>query len=588
MFPTEGDSHLPELEDYEILEQVGSGGMGIVYKARHRQRNRIVALKIIRKDRLSHPEAVARFRREAVAAARLSHPNIVLLFDSDAEGDVHYLAMEYVNGVTLQEVVDSQGPLPINQAHDFLRQAALGLQHAHEQKLIHRDVKPSNLMVTGNVLKILDMGVARLHQLQNAPEETITTLTQHGTVIGTPDFIAPEQLENPHGADIRADLYSLGCTAYFILSGKVPFDGGTLIQKLDRQRWEVPPSVEQLRPEIPAALGAVVRRLMAKKPDERFQTPGELADALEELTRTGAIAALAKRAPLMPAARLIGHRDAVASLCFLGDSKHLASGGRDRSLRVWTVAEGREVRRQDMPREVKALAVKPQGASLLVAAGVTLRLIDAMTGEDQQRLSGHLDAVRALAFSADGKWIASGSDDRTVRLWDGQTGRPVQRLAKHVDVVTGVSFAPDGKALLSSGRDQLLVEWEAPGGRLGREYAVPRGAVTGVVVCPDGRHIVSAHFDTTLRLWDRETGREMRRLQGHRQMVTAVACSSAGVLASAGNDRVLRLWDMESGAETAHGEGHEAAITCVTFAPDDRLVATGGADGVICLWKVGE
>src|SRR5205823_2133869 len=114
----EGEEHLPELEDYEILEQIGVGGMGIVYKARHRQRNRIVALKIIRKDRLSHPEAVARFRREAIAAARLSHPNIVLLFDTDAEGDVHYLAMEFVNGVTLQQVVDTQGPLPIDQAHD--------------------------------------------------------------------------------------------------------------------------------------------------------------------------------------------------------------------------------------------------------------------------------------------------------------------------------------------------------------------------------------------------------------------------------------------------------------------------------------
>jgi WD40 repeat protein len=478
--------------------------------------------------------------------------------------------------------------LPIDQAHDFLRQAALGLQHAHEQKLIHRDIKPSNLMVTGNVLKILDMGVARLHQLQNAPEETITTLTQHGTVIGTPDFIAPEQLENPHGADIRADLYSLGCTAYFILTGKVPFDGGTLIQKLDRQRWEVPPSVEQLRPEIPAALGAVVRRLMEKTPDERFQTPGDLADALEELTRTGAIASLPRRAPLRPVVRLTGHRDAVASLCFLGDGKHLVSGGRDRTLRVWTIADGHEVRRQDLPREVTALAVKPQTTSLLVAAGVALRLIDALTGEDQQRLSGHLDAIRALAFSADGKWIASGSDDRTVRLWDGQTGRPVQRLTKHADVVTGVAFAPDGKALLSSSRDQLLVEWEVPGGRLGREYAVPRGAVTGVAVCPDGRHVVSSHFDTTLRLWDRETGREMRRLQGHRQMVTAVACSAAGVLASVGNDRVLRLWDSESGADTAHGEGHEAAITCVAFAPDGRLVATGAADGVICLWKVAE
>src|SRR5262245_40966487 len=266
----------PMLEAYEVLEEIGRGGMGVVYKARHCKRNRIVALKIIRSDRLDHPEAVARFRREARAAARLSHPNIVLLFDSDQEGDIHYLAMEYVPGITLQEFVDKRGALPVAIACDYIRQAALGLQHAHEQKLIHRDIKPANLMITlpqasgvitdpgshaGGVVKILDMGVARLHQIQ---EESITTLTQHGTVLGTPDYIAPEQLEDPHSADIRADLYSLGCTFYFLLSGRVPFPGGTLIQKLDRQRWEVPPSVEQLRPEVPAAVSAIVRRLMAK------------------------------------------------------------------------------------------------------------------------------------------------------------------------------------------------------------------------------------------------------------------------------------------------------------------------------------
>ena len=209
--------------------------------------------------------------------------------------------MEYVPGVTLQELVDQNGPLPIAQACDFVRQTALGLQHAAEQALVHRDVKPANLMILLNVdrstrqaesvgqsalripssalVKILDMGVARLYQLAHLPEESLTTLTRDGSVIGTPDYIAPEQLEDPHGADIRADLYSLGCTFYFLLTGKVPFPGGTLIQKLDRQRKETPLSVDQLRGEIPSAVAAVVRRLMAKAPaDQRDTLKAQLAD----------------------------------------------------------------------------------------------------------------------------------------------------------------------------------------------------------------------------------------------------------------------------------------------------------------------
>ncbi len=308
-------SPLPAVEGYEILGELGRGGMGIVYKARHLGRDRIVAVKVFRRERLAHPEALRRFRREAQAAARLSHPNIVVVYESDQDGDTHFLAMEYVAGITLQNLVEHNGPLPPALACDFVRQAALGLQHAVEQALVHRDIKPANLMVVAPnlappqsgqriplpprpLVKILDMGVARLYQMRDLGEDSLTTLTRNGAVIGTPDYIAPEQLEDPHKADIRADLYSLGCTFYFLLSGRVPFPGGTLIQKLDRQRWETPPSVDQLRPEIPAAVASVVRKLMAKHPDDRYRTPGELADALEQLTRTGVLPAGHQPQPL--------------------------------------------------------------------------------------------------------------------------------------------------------------------------------------------------------------------------------------------------------------------------------------------------
>ncbi len=294
---------LPTLPDFEILGELGRGGMGIVYKARELRKDRLVALKVIRKDRLQHEEAVRRFRREAQAASRLLHPNIVHVFDSDHSGSTHYLVMEFVDGMTLERLVELKGPLTLERACDFVRQTALGLQHAQDMALVHRDIKPTNLMVTppprdgtqrggngglGYQIKILDMGVARVLQLGGqSPSESLSTLTHGGSVIGTADYIAPEQLEDPHGADIRADLYSLGCTFYFLLTGQVPFPGGSLVSKLDKQRWETPTSIHQLRDDVPPAVATLVQKLMAKKPAERFQTPADLVQALDELGRTG-------------------------------------------------------------------------------------------------------------------------------------------------------------------------------------------------------------------------------------------------------------------------------------------------------------
>ena len=268
----------PVLAGYEVLEEIGRGGMGIVYRARHRDSGQVVALKVIRKEKLSSADMVSRFRREALASSRLQHPNLVQVFEADLAGETPFLAIEFVPGLTLQKLVEDGGPLPVALACDFIRQAALGLEHADRMRLVHRDIKPSNIMVLAPVglplpprpvVKILDMGVARLFQSEH--DAPLTTLTRDGSVIGTPDYIAPEQLENPRGVDIRADIYSLGCTLYYLLTGQVPFPGGSLVQKLDRQRWHVAPAVGQLRPDIPSAVAAVVRKLMAKHPDDRFQ-----------------------------------------------------------------------------------------------------------------------------------------------------------------------------------------------------------------------------------------------------------------------------------------------------------------------------
>jgi WD40 repeat protein len=587
----------PLLPNYEMLETLGHGGMGIVYKARDRARGRFVAIKVIRQDRLQHAEAVRRFRREAEAAARLAHPNVVLVYESDHEGDTHFLVMEYVAGVTLQRLLEQEGPQPVALACDYVRQAALGLQHAHEQGLVHRDVKPANLMLSRvaavgggeplRLVKILDMGVARLYQVGSSPVESLTTLTQDGTVIGTADFIAPEQLEDPHGADIRADLYSLGCTFYVLLTGRVPFPGGTLIQKLDRQRWETPPAVDQLRRDVPAAVVAVVRRLMAKKPAERYQTPAELADALQRLAGAGHVAAQARPAPVRALRVLAGHTDAVRAVAVAPDGVLALSGGRDRTARLWDVATGREVRSFAAAAEVNAVAFAPDGGRVLWASGAGVRLADAGSGAEVMRFSGHTDTVKALALFADGTRVVTGGDDRTVRVWDAQSGREVYRFTKHTAAVTCVAVLPGGAQVLSGSRDQALILWDVRTGNEVQRFAAPKGQVLSVAVSADGRHALSGHFDTVARLWEIAGGRELRRLQGHRQMVNAaVFCAGDRRVLTASGDQTLRLWDLDSGCEVGCFEGHTAAVTCVAVSPAGILALSGGADRTLRVWPL--
>jgi serine/threonine-protein kinase len=286
------------LGPYVLLERLGEGGMGEVFKARHQLMNRIVAIKVIRKERLNNPDAVQRFHREIRMAASLDHPHLVRSHDAAQVGDTHFLVMEYAEGVDLHRVVQKSGPLPVGQACMFLRQAALGLQHAHERGLVHRDIKPSNLQVTdrGATVKVLDMGLAR----SRAPEESDRgrpELTQACTVMGTPDYIAPEQIADPRKVDIRADIYSLGCTFYYMLAGRPPFPDGAWEEKLVCHRKVEPTPIEQIRPDVPAGVGAVLRKMMAKRPEDRFAAPAAVADALTPFCGMSGAAAV----PVMPA-----------------------------------------------------------------------------------------------------------------------------------------------------------------------------------------------------------------------------------------------------------------------------------------------
>lgn len=281
---------------YFILDRLGEGGVSEVFKAWDSLRGRIVALKVLRQHLASQSHAVRQFQQELQAVTRLNHPNVVKTFDADQLGHIHYFAMEFIEGTDLDRYVQRHGPLGIEEACDYIRQVAQGLQHAHQLGLVHRDIKPANLFLVNPpltmspltnangpgprrgpdpVVKILDWGLARLQPKPGAAVATagLDLEAEQGALIGTADYIAPEQSQDASLVDIRADIYSLGCTFYFLLTGQPVFPGSSLMQKILQHQQAPPPCVRELRPEVPEDIDHLIQKMLAKQPQERIQIP---------------------------------------------------------------------------------------------------------------------------------------------------------------------------------------------------------------------------------------------------------------------------------------------------------------------------
>ena len=271
------------LGDYVVLDRIGQGGMGQVFKARHKVMKRIVALKTLPSAATNSPRAVQRFHREVEVAARLSHPNIVTAHDAGESHGLHYLVMEHVDGDDLATVVKQRGRLTVKTVIDYILQAAKGLEYAHKQKVIHRDIKPSNLLLDREgTIKVLDMGLARLNQTMGPDQSEQETLTGTGQVMGTIDFLPPEQAENTKQADERSDIYSLGCTLYYLITGQAIYSGDTTVMKILAHRETEIPSLRRELPEVSEQLDAIYQKMVAKKPDDRY---GSMAEVIAELEK---------------------------------------------------------------------------------------------------------------------------------------------------------------------------------------------------------------------------------------------------------------------------------------------------------------
>ncbi len=296
------------LGQYRILDHLGRGGMGRVYKAEHRTLKRLVALKVLAPELLQTERAQSLFLREMQVAARLSHPNVVTALDANEIDGRYFLVLEFVDGPNLDQLVRQHGPLSVGLACDYVSQAACGLQCAHQMGMVHRDIKPANLLVQPRdglpgLVKISDFGLARLHDPNGATSQgpgVGTILIRENTVMGTPDYLSPEQARNLHNTDIRSDVYSLGCTLFYLLTGQVPFPGGTALEKLLRQGTEQPAPFSRFRSDVPEQVQEILNRMMAKRPADRFQDPAEVAAALEPFTVSGPISWAPPPPPPLP------------------------------------------------------------------------------------------------------------------------------------------------------------------------------------------------------------------------------------------------------------------------------------------------
>ena len=308
--PTTPSEVPPELADhprYRVQGQLGAGGMGVVYKAEHVLMGRTVAVKVMAQRFTANAVAVERFRREVRAAAKLAHPNIVTAYDADEAGGRHFLVMEYVEGVSLDRVVNRRGPLPVATACHVVRLAALGLQHAHSKGMVHRDIKPQNVMVNRkSQVKVLDFGLARLASDGELPDgdpggSHHAGVTGTNVVVGTPDYVSPEQARAA-AVDHRSDLYSLGCLFYFALTGRAPFAAATTVyEKVMAHAVEEPPPVTDYRGDLPPGVVAILAKMMAKAPAERYSSASDVAAALQPFAKTSSTPSLVTAVPRLVA-----------------------------------------------------------------------------------------------------------------------------------------------------------------------------------------------------------------------------------------------------------------------------------------------
>jgi WD40 repeat protein/tRNA A-37 threonylcarbamoyl transferase component Bud32 len=580
--------------DYELLEEIAQGGMGVVWKARQVSVNRVVALKMILAGRLAGAAAVKRFRAEAEAAAKLDHPNIVPIYEVGEEEGQHYYTMPLIEGGSLAKQAD-RFPDDPRAAARLMVPIARAVHYAHQRRILHRDLKPGNILLDpAGQPHITDFGLAKqLGGDSDAPAQTAT-----GDIVGTPSYMAPEQAKGVRPLTTAVDVYALGAIFYDLLTGRPPFRADTHLETIRQVVEQEPVRPRLLNPLVDRDLNTICLKCLAKEPDKRFASADALANDIDRWLGGRPIRAR----PIGPGERFVKwakRNSGWASLAAVA-LIILVSGV------IAVFVEWRQAERARGDLEVNdyynriALAEREQTAGNPRRARQLLADCPPKLRDWEWRyLAGRLDAppdpppsslhdrLYCLTFSPDGQRLAGALRDGRVQLWrrDGQPeSDPIWPHDHHE--ATSVVFSPDGRTLLTAGGDARICFCDAADRTVRRVLTGHDGLIMGLAVSPDGRWVASASKDRTVRLWSAEDGSERWRRDDHGNWVHAVAFSPDGSrVASAGHDGTVRVWSAADGAEALVLRGHTDAARCVRYSPDGRRIASGSYDGTVRLWS---
>jgi len=610
---------------FEVVREIGRGGMGVVYLARDPQLHRDVAIKVLDKRLAGDPVARERFCREAKAAAGVGDDHIVAVHQVSGGGDgtPPYFVMQFVEGESLEDRLARETRLPIDEIVRIGMQVAAGLAAAHDKGLIHRDVKPGNILLEKGTdrVKLTDFGLA--HAAQDV------RLTSTGMVAGTPLYMSPEQAR-AEPLDARADLFSLGIVLYEMATGALPFPGNTPYLVLRRLSEERHKPVAELNPAVPEWLAAVIDKLLAKRPEDRYQSAREVAELLEQhwlLRRTSSqdhvvcprarvrrkmlqLAAMGVAAgvvltlaglwvwsliqpalpgPVTPWRTLDGNQGPIWCVAGSPIEDVLAVGTHSEGVKLWNPAENRVEGVLPETRPILAVAYSADGKKLAVGTeDNTLRVYDLATRDLKHRLT-HASAVRAVAFSGDGRKAVTGTRGGMVALWDLDTGKEIgEPVAAHGSVAS-VAFSPDDRDFATAGEDGRAILWDAAMRRPRFETPAQEGGTWSVRFTPDGKTFATGGWDGTVRLWDAGTGKlqgDMKVTGPGKDLIAMSFCPSGKLLAIACADQSIRLWNVPQRQERAVLRGHTGAVTSVVIARDGRNLASGSRDGTVHMWAI--